>query len=1193
MYFKQIELQGFKSFADHTQLNLEPGITAIVGPNGCGKSNILDALRWALGEKSARALRGSHMQDVIFNGSENRPAMGMSEVTLTFDNADSALPVDFAEVQVTRRLYRSGESEYLLNKAPCRLRDIEELFMDTGIGTNAYSLIGQGKIDMVLSSKPDDRRFLFEEAAGIIKYKSRKRKAMLKLGRAEQNLLRLGDIIAEVQRQMRSLKRQVNAAIRHREITAQLRELEIRNAWLHFNELSGQVADLKDRYTEASNEWEQAEAATSTLDARIEELNLQRIEIERMLMARRDGEHQVDSEMEKIENRIAMLRREIEFSKEQQEQARNEEEEFRTRAGNISIEEEETGQQNTDLEENLKQLEEQLRGHQEAWKKAEEQVRLADAALEKRRAESLDRINTRNRSQTELETLNVSLAGVDEQLEAIHNRQNEQQGRQEDLSAQLQDARAEEQKRQQQLEEAENRRETAEAEQNALTARLEELNSRWQQLREEKSSCEARLTSLRELRDSYEGFAAGVRAVMMAQQENTPEMRGVIGPVGDLLSTEKEYERAIEAALGGNINNVVADNADAAKSAIAFLKKHQAGRVTFLPLDTIRASTHDDMESVRNMPGVIGPAIDHIQCEARILPAVRYLLYNTVIVDTIDDAVRIARSERRFPRLVTRDGEVVSSAGAVTGGRTRHESRGLLGRSAEIEELEKRAAEVSEKIRITGADAHELIRKIETLKNEIRDLNQRTGEYRKAVSEASMHTARLSTELENLSQSGAQLTRQREILQAQREELAVKREEARVRVDDMDSGTEEMEQRIEASRREAAEKRERLTAIGDELADIRVRLAEVSQSIEETRRNRIRQERAREEALKEAVRRSELQEQIAAKVLAHENSIAECLERAKALSESREEAHEKVLQSQQEQDKLNRETESVSGKLKSLRTKTQNAQNLVHKLEIELRHKEDRIEFFQERILSEYHLALASLAEEEVGTDDYDENEREQKIRESRKQLERLGNVNPMAIEEYEALQERNDFLIAQESDLRTAREKLLSVVDRIDITIREMFMDTFNTVSENFKNYFRRLFNGGQARIYLLDEDDPLESGIEIEARPPGKKPQVISLLSGGEQAMTAIALLFSIFSARPSPFCVLDEVDAPLDDANIGRFLNMLDEFAEDNQFIIITHNKQTMGKSDALFGVTQQERGISQLVSVRMEEMKAVAN
>ena len=1187
MYFKQLDLAGFKSFADRTVVRLEPGMTAVVGPNGCGKSNILDALRWALGEQRAKTLRGSHMLDVIFNGSENRQPLGMSEVSVTFDNSDSRLPVDFAEVQVTRRLYRSGESEYLLNKAPCRLRDIQELFMDTGIGTNAYSLIGQGQISMVLSSKPEDRRFLFEEAAGIIKYKARKRVAIRKLDSAEQNLLRLGDIIAEVQRQMRSLKRQVNAAIRYREMKEQLQDLEVRAIYTKYAALRAELAELHSQFAKAQDAYEKAMAENSQFEARNEELALNRIEVERILEARRDDVAGIDSEMEKIERQIALLRQQIQFLAEQQERASQEHEAQLKRAEEIEAQIASTGEATQAVRREIEQAGDAIEAKQAEVNEAQAQVAATEEQLEAIRARAVASMSDRARTQTELETLAATIQNADAQLESIYARQETQHRRNEELTAQLTAARESESERLTALEQIVEERTRAADSHKETSEQLRALSDEWQSVRERKSSQEARLTSLRELRDSYEGFATGVRAVMAAKQENVPEVRGVIGPIGDLLSADKEHETAIEAALGGNVNNIVVEEAESAKSAIALLKRQRAGRVTFLPLDTIRVGQHDDCHEIRGERGLIGPAIDYVTYDSLIEKAVKHILYNTVIVETLDDAIRIARTARRFPRMVTLEGEYVAPSGAVTGGQTKSRGRGLLGRSAEIAELEERVAEAEALIKDLADRGETLTKEIQALAQRVNDFEERERTCRTELNELGVAIARSSTELDNLSHSLQQMKEEVESIETKRKSIEEQRAQALTRADSMDHDDAELQRAQAEAQDAAAQARQALSAHGGELADLRVALAELSQRVEESERNLAREQREREEALRTAEQRTQQAAEFKKNEGGLEEEIAAHIERAKALSETKDEAHAKVVEAQNKQQGMSRESEGLAKSLRESNEQARTAQAEVHQLEIRLRHDEDQVAFLEERVQTEYHVALGSLDAEKVGKDEHEDATRERMVADLRTRIERMGTVNMMAIEEYEALEQRNDFLVAQDEDLRKAREALLGIVARIDTTIRAMFLETFEAVADGFRVFFRRLFNGGQARIYLLDESDPLESGIEIEARPPGKKPQTISLLSGGEAAMTAIALLFAIFKAKPSPFCVLDEVDAPLDDANIGRFLDMVEEFKTESQFIIITHNKQTMAKANALYGVTMQERGVSQLVSVRFDE------
>lgn len=1186
MYFKQIEITGFKSFADHTVIELDAGITSVVGPNGCGKSNILDAMRWALGEQKAKALRGAHMQDVIFNGSEDRAPMSMAEVTLTFDNADGVLPIDFTEVQITRRIYRSGESEYLINKALCRMRDIQELFMDTGIGTNAYSMIGQGKISMVLSSKPEDRRYLFEEAAGIIKYKARKRVAMRKLDQAEQNLVRLGDIIHELERQMKSLNRQVNAAIRHRELTDELKEFEIRASWIKQSFLLEQIAELRTKFEAAQKKFEVDSTEMSQLEAKHEEVSLGKLEIDRVLHARREGVHEIDVEMEKIERQIALIKQQIEFSLEQHNKALTDKDIFAKQAETSLTEYNTKAETTVTLKAEHQRFEASLEEKQNEQTAAIAEVSQSDAILEVVRARSVESMGKRAETQTAIETLGVNISNIEEQLQVLYTRQETDNARNAELVEIIESKEHQETEEKAALATLEAETRTAKQRHATVTQEIATVNTEWQKLRETKSSAEARLKSFRELRDSYEGFAHGVKAIMKAKNNENAQIQGMLGPIGDLISTSADYERAVEAALGGNINNIAVERADQAKEAINYLKETRAGRVTFLPLDTIRPSSRDAIANVTGRPGVVGPAIDIIEFEERLRPIMEYIFHNTVIVEDIDVAIQLARGTDAIPRMVSKDGEVVSANGAVTGGRTQHESRGLIGRSAEIEELESQ-------VETLDGQLVEIARKGQTLSDQLDETNTRVSSLteqeehqRQKLSTLAMELTQAGHELEQLTESLKTVTAERDQLYTRRDALEEQRRNSQAAASTMETEDEALQREIADAQENASKIRQTQSVLAGELSDLRVVMANITKSLEENERETQRLEREREQALASLKDRETAIDQFKHNQVTLENDIKDNVERVKAMTESKEEARTKVVEAENQRQALLDESDAIEKKLKDIREIVRETQGAVHKYEIDLRHDEDQLTFFQERILEEYHIALGSLTAEEVGTDELSDKERDTLVKDTRKKLDRLGNVNLMAIEEYEALTERYEFLQNQFEDLTKARDALLHVVSRIDETIKDMFLVTFNAVAENFRTYFRRLFNGGQARIYLTDEDDPLECGIEIEAKPPGKKPQSIALLSGGEQAMTAIGLLFSIFKAKPSPFCVLDEVDAPLDDANIGRFIEMVDEFAVATQFVVITHNKQTMAKASALYGVTQQERGVSQIVSVKFE-------
>jgi chromosome segregation protein len=1189
MYFKQIEMTGFKSFAERTLVNLEQGMTSVVGPNGCGKSNILDAMKWALGEQRAKELRGAHMQDVIFNGSEDRPPMSMAEVTLTFDNSDGRLPLDFSEIQVTRRVYRSGESEYLINKSNCRLRDVQELFMDTGIGTNAYSMIGQGKISMVLSSKPEDRRYLFEEAAGIIKYKSRKRVALRKLDQAEQNQLRLGDVINELERQMRSLKRQVNAAIRHKDLTGQLKEFEIRASFLKQQSLLDAVTGLQERYDNAKSSFDLDNEELTRLETRHEELNTQKLESDRELHARRESVHDIDLEMEKLEGQISTIRQQIQFLLDQQENAESERVNLLGKSEDGTSTLEMARKQSGDLRLHHDEIKARFESNEEKQQSIAENANTADTILESTRTKSVESMGARAQTQTTIETLSVNIGNIEEQLHSLYERQEALNRRNEELVADLESKQRSETEVKSELTTAEDVLEKAQTNQSEITQAITDLNAQWQELRESKSSSDARLKSLSELRDSYEGFAHGVRSIMQAQQQSHPSTAGIRGPVGDLITTPKEFEKAVEAALAGSINHIVVNEADQAKQAIRFLKDRKSGRVTFLPLDTIRAGRQDFSERVRGEIGVVGPVLDHVQYDPEIKAVMEYLFSNTVLVDTIDDAILLARTDGPIPRLVTREGEVVSGSGAVTGGQTKHDTGGLLGRSAEIEELEKTVAALELDIQKLAEKGSTKAEDLETAKVHTSAIAEEVEGRRRALSALEVEINQAGLELSRIIESLQTFEQERDTLYARRDELEVQRQRNQDKATTMESEDETLQREIADAQDAASRARQEQSEMASTLSDLRVQMANVTKSLEENEREIQRIERETEQAREDATKRQHAIDEFNQNRINLENEIQLEAERSKALMESKEEARSKVSDGEEQRQKLLDESDLIEKTLRDLRDKVGESQSVMHHSEMELQHDQDQLAFFRERIQTEYQIDLGSLTTEDIGNDEMADEERDQLVQEIRDKLDRMGSVNLMAIEEYEALTERYEFLEKQQSDLQQARETLMGVVARIDETIKVMFLETFYAVSENFKINFRRLFNGGQARIYLADEENPLDCGIEIEARPPGKKPQTIALLSGGEQAMTAIALLFSIFKAKPSPFCVLDEVDAPLDDANIGRFIEMVEEFTQDTQFVVITHNKQTMAKAGALYGVTQQERGVSQIVSVKLRDVK----
>lgn len=1189
MYLKQIELIGFKSFPERTVLVFNPGITAIVGPNGCGKSNILDAIRWVLGEQSARELRTFQMAEVIFNGSEHRSPLGMAEVTLTLDNHDGQLPIEYSEVQVTRRVYRSGEGEYFLNKSPCRLKDITELFMDTGIGTDAYSIIGQGKIDQIISTHPEDRRELFEEVAGIVKYKSRRKIAIRKLESSEQNLLRLGDIIAEIERQLRSLKRQAHLAQRYRNLVQRLKELEIRNAWFAFNSLQERIRDQSQFLTEKKEQLQQLLNTLHQLEAEEEESLWKRQEIEKHLTERRETHYQIESSLEQLESQLELISKEIEFTQYRIQSAEEERTQLLDSVDRIAhqmAEQEKERQFHIQRQEELNRL---IQQYKEEEQQLLDELQKTESELAEKQKWLLEEITSKSQHQTLIQSLEIQRQNILKQQDELRQQLSHITHQYEVLNKEQSELEVQIRTVQDTVEQTEREIQQCEDKQKELNDIHQKEVKSLQQLRESMTRLEARLYSLQELREKYEGYTAGVRAIMSAKNEGILLGEHILGPIGDLIQTERGYEVAIESALGANINNIVVRTADSAKLAIAFLKERWAGRVTFLPLDTLRPGTMETFTELDSAPGVVGPAIKYVHVEEELLPAVQYLLYNTYIVQTIDDAIHIAKTSTRYPRLVTLDGEVITPSGAVTGGRTRHESRGVLTRVTEIQDLQHQLANLQEEIHQAITKISEIEQNLSEIQQQLNRSQQHKSERISEIQSLQIQSARIHAQLEQIKHqeqtvqsSLSQLETELQRLDEERKQMEEQtphrlRDDAKLReeIDQLQAGVNLIRARIE-------QKRSQLSEIRIQLTQVQSHVTEIEHTIARLQHEQI-QHRADAEAI--AYQILELSQLLEGK----QEQIKSVREQLSALSEQRAHAQREMVATQEQYQQYIQKFEETNRHIKELRQTTQAIQEQQLQMEVELSRLNQQAEFMRERILEEYQVDLSTLTYSEVGADEWDETERAQQIEQIKQQIQRMGTVNPMAIEEYEQLQQRYEFLIAQQKDLVQAKEKLQEVIRKIDETVLSLFTQTFKQVNEHFKEYFRRIFGGGHARLYLADESDPLESGIEIEARPPGKKPQSIHLLSGGEQALVAIALLFAIFKTKPTPFCFLDEVDAPLDDNNISRFLELVKEFTQTSQFIIITHNKQTMAQADAIIGITQQERGVSEIISVKLKELE----
>ena len=1183
MFLKRVDAVGFKSFAARTTIEARPGVTVIVGPNGCGKSNILDAIRWVLGEASARSLRGKTMQDVIFAGSASFKALGLAEVTLTIDNRRRLLNLDYDEVAITRRLFRTGESEYLINKIACRRRDIQNLFLGTGLGASAYSILEQDQVDQVIDARPTDRRLLFEEAAGISKYRLRKLEALRRLERTDLDLRRLNDLVEEVGRQVASLKRQAGKAERYRALAEQMRQAELRLLALRSAELRGRLGQVgeelrelerrgarlqADRARQAAAEADgQAEAERAddrlnrlnqdhfTLQSRLADVEHGIVRLQDRLNAQGARKAQIATELTEIERR----RNGLELRRGQHAERRRKTLEDRRQAETVF---EDRRRAYAELEAlvdastgRLDQLRQEMDDHRDALAAAENDVRIAETLIA--------------RHAQELREAEAEIAGVRQLIEGHQRRRAELEGR-------LADLRGEVERQEAALSSCRIRHAEAHG-------RIADLEKELDGLRRELHQRQARLTALLELKAAYEGFDQGVRRLMLAAAEG--RLEGIVGPLVELLKTEPQWETAIEAALGAHLEDVLVENDEAARRGLDFLAEQNLSRVTFWPME--RLGPVEDCrppEALLNEADVLGAAIDRVVAEPRVRPVLERLLARVAVVADFETALRLA-AQYPAAHLVSLEGRMIRATGEISGGATAH--RGLLGREREIQELTadterlKREEEDRDERRLqTRREAEALEAEVRAGAVRLQEVRLAQGAAQKDLEVAEHHHDQAAEALRRRTEQRQRLLEDIESGQAFIEE---RRAAAGRERDLLASKTE----RAEAERTAARGLNEESLARGAALAAAQVEVAKV---------------RERQAHLEEDAQSLEREGALIAEEIAGRRAEEERLtQEARAVAEEIDSLRAQLGRLFSEKEGLERELteerterETLGGRLKALAFQMEQLardervlQNDLQERRIQLAELQTHRNHLEEQAREKFGRGLDEI-EAEPGPAAEDAAGLSQEVTRLREAIERLGPVSLAALEDYERERERLEFLNAQRRDLVESRHQIERSIATIDQTTRRLFHETFESVRGHFIETFRRLFNGGRADLIIEQEgaDPLLDGGIEIVAQPPGKKLQTITLLSGGEKAMTAIALLFALFLHKPAPFAFLDEIDAPLDDANVERFKRIVGEFAREVQFIIVTHNKQTMTLADAIYGVTMEESGVSKIVSVDFE-------
>lgn len=1187
MFLKRIELAGFKSFADKTEMEFVRGITAVVGPNGSGKSNISDGIRWVLGEQSAKSLRGGKMEDIIFAGSDARKAVNYSEVSLTLDNTDQALPLDFSEVTVTRRVHRSGDSEYFINKQPCRLKDITELFMDTGIGKEAYSIIGQGRIEEILSTRSEDRRGIFEEASGIVKYKSRKRDARRKLDETEQNLLRINDLVSELEDQIEPLKEQSEKALKYKELREQLKNKEI-SLYVH------QIEQIHESWSEAN--------------AKLAKLQEEQLALSTVVSAH-DAKLESDRlALRQVEDQIELLQSQLLEYSESYEKSEGYGEVLKERAKNLTQNREQLLQSLEISEERFAQRQQEKEQLAAKFAAAEQQLHELRNELAAEEAKLIG--VTGGISQAQEDGLKGQLLDIMNQMAQARNEIHYAEQQKESVKRRMERAEEEGVKWTEELERLKARK--AELEKvldklgkeiadlrgqyiqeservNSLQKLVEESQSnirKWEQKRE---ALVSRRDTMKEMEDDYDGFVLGVKEVLKAAKRST--LSGVHGAVAELIRVPEKLEVAVETALGAAMQHIVMENEAVSRQAIAFLKQRQLGRATFLPLDVIRPRqiSAADKRLLEEADGFIGIGADLVGYEPRYENIVGSLLGNVVFASDLERANKMAaRLQYRF-RIVTLEGDVVNAGGSMTGGSQHRKNSNLLGRKRQLDQLAgdiRESEEMLDKLRKGLADVRSQLAKAES---ELTRLREAGDAKRVEEQECAGDLKQIDHEWRRVSEQFELYGQEKGHYLKELEELEATKTAAEARLVELEKEEQTVQQSIRAAEfaRKASESAKE--ELQDLLTGLKVREGKLDQECQ---------------SLREQLRRSEEEFKVQERELGQTRTILQSIEADLKQNEEqtvkqREELNDFKLKKERASEQLELERASRAVLVKKLEegeseTKEQRlglkaVEEQLRQTEIQANRLDVELDNILRKLSEDYELSYELAKQRYAVPEDVPQTQAD--VKELKRQITLLGEVNLGAIEEYNRVSERYQFLSEQKNDLVEAKTTLYQVIREMDEEMSKRFKTTFDAIRREFVIVFSKLFGGGRADLILVDPDNLLDTGIDVVAQPPGKKLQNLQLLSGGERALTAMALLFAILQVKPVPFCVLDEVEAALDEANVVRFAQYLREFSEQTQFIVVTHRKGTMEEADVLYGVTMEEGGVSKLVSVKLEDEETV--
>ena len=1182
MYLKRLEMQGFKSFADKTVLEFMPGITSVIGPNGSGKSNIVDCIKWVLGEQSIKTLRGGKSSDVIFAGTQNRKSLGFAEASLIFDNSDGKLPIEYSEVTVTRKIYRTGETGYFINKVPCRLKDVLELFMDTGIGKDGYSIIGQGKIDEILSNKSEDRRNVFEEAAGIVKYKTRKEESEKKLEHTKLNLLRINDILTELETNLDPLKEQSDKAKKYLELREELKNIEVGLFKYNIEKYKEDLKKLEEDLEIITSNCDVEEGKLEKIRIKKDELKSLIDELTEKIEATQNIGFESEKKIEQLNSNINVFKANTENNNQNVERLKIEIEELKTKIKEAEDDISNKENRKTSLLENKAKFENELKEKEEQLKNimatfSDKQIKIEES---KRIVES--NVDKKYEIEAEVATQNTNLLNIDKRKNQIQNEM--------DINISEKDrARFAKEDIEKEFNEIDNKKRTIEKELNIaqekkaeIEPKLKEFDLKIGNLSRDLQMKESRHRFLVETEKEKEGYAGSVKALLKDAQNIKDLGKGMHGALAELIDVPDEYQTAIEMTLGASLQNIVTENEQDAKRLVEHLRKNNLGRASFLPITSVKGRKLTSITG--KSEGIIGVASDLIKYEKKYEQIILSLLGRTLIVKDMDTAIEIAKKNGYSFRIVTLEGDVINPTGGITGGSVAKKTVNILGRSREIERLAKEIVSLKENISDLEDEKKALLTSSSKIFEEEKAINEKMQEVVVKYNVELQKKESIENEIKKIETRIEKLKNEKEELENQKSELLKLIEENKEKIQTLVIENSEIQKQIDEFASQNSDSQKQVDDLNFDITNLKISVSSFDES---------------ENSIKE------ITDMIKAEIENNKNSIKNKEEQIEKLGHDNTELNKKIEESLKKIEEIKLEVQNSgtnTQKLKDQRieaneklTKKEDEQAEEFRIIEDLKSQIVKLDARKSRLDENINAEINKLWEEYELTPNLAQNyERPSNVKLTEKRvnnlhtdIRNLGSVNVDSIEEYKKLRERYDFMSEQRLDLETTIAKLQNMIIEITTTMKEQFKEKFTIINKNFGEVFVELFGGGKATITLEDEENVLECGININVQPPGKKLQNMLLLSGGERAFTAIALLFAILKMTPAPFCVLDEIEAALDDVNVYRYAEFLKKFSKETQFLVITHRKGTMEAADTVYGVTMEEHGISKLLSMKLKQ------